>query len=420
MHPKHLTIQDFTYTLPDDRIARYPASPRDAAKLLVCSDGQISETVFSRFPAQLPPNALLVCNRTRVIHARMLFRKPTGGVVELFCLNPDARYPDIQTAMQAAGSAHWLCLAGGAGRWRQDTPLALEHNGITVTAHWVGNAEQARIIRFDWQDAALTFGEVLQAVGHMPLPPYLHRDAEAGDETAYQTVFAKEEGSVAAPTAGLHFTPDVLAGLAARGVELAEVTLHVGAGTFKPVKGALTDHEMHEEWLEVIPAVIAQVAMALRTGRPVVAVGTTSMRTLESLYQMGCALLQGQIPDFDHIAVAQWQPYECPVQIAGADALTALGEHIADTGRERLVTKTCILIAPGYRFGVVQGLVTNFHQPGSTLLLLVDAFIGNVWRKVYDYALAHDFRFLSFGDGSLLWRNGDRHGASAPDGPIAL
>ena len=404
MHPRDLHISDYTYELPDERIAKYPLSERDASKLLVYNDGAITEDTYSNIAARIPAGTFMVFNQTKVVNARLLFTKPSGGVIEVFCLAPADIYADIQTAMLQKGKVQWECLVGGAGKWKHGTVLQLSHHApdLILSAKIVSRTASSFVLELEWDDKSLTFAEVLHYVGKVPLPPYLHRSADISDEERYQTLFAKEEGSVAAPTAGLHFTNEVLQKLTQKDIDTAFVTLHVGAGTFKPVKSAtMAEHEMHAEWIEVDVDFILKLKAHLNDG--VVAVGTTSLRTLESLYWIGSKLLRGETIDLHGIAVSQWDPYEQPTICTAADALQAVLTYLDTNGLAKLITRTQILIAPGYTFRVVKGLVTNFHQPKSTLLLLVSAVIGDDWKRVYEYAVGHNFRFLSYGDGSLLW-----------------
>jgi S-adenosylmethionine:tRNA ribosyltransferase-isomerase len=405
MHPKHLKIEDYTYQLPDDKIAHYPLPQRDASKLLIYKDGSISESVYADIAKQIPSGALMVFNQTKVVHARLLFRKTTGGVIEIFCLEPAAQ-TDIQTAMLQREKVLWKCMVGGASKWKHGIVLDMNcaDGGFNLYAAIAGREADAFIIELSWDRPELTFAEVLHYAGKVPLPPYLHREASSEDEANYQTIFAKQEGSVAAPTAGLHFTDNVMSALKEHDIDTAFVTLHVGAGTFKPVKAAVMEsHEMHAEWIDVDATTIKQIRNSLDTG--IVAVGTTSLRTLESLYWMGVKMTLGETVDLQQIAVSQWDPYELKTAITATDAFTAIIEFLRHNNMPRLVTRTQIIIAPGYQFKVVGGLVTNFHQPQSTLLLLVAAFIGEDWRMVYDYALDHNYRFLSYGDGNLFWRS---------------
>ena len=403
MDPKQLRISDYTYSLPDERIAKYPLAERDASKLLLYKDGEIAEDIYRNLATHMPSETLMVFNQTKVVHARLLFKKPSGGAIEVFCLSPQNM--DIHTAMLQKKQAVWECLVGGASKWKHGTVLQLTNDKpqFTLSAKIIDLTPTAYVLSLDWDDEDLTFADVLHYAGKVPLPPYLHRDADTNDELRYQTLFAKEEGSVAAPTAGLHFTQSVLESLAAKHVEAALITLHVGAGTFKPVKSAtMEEHDMHAEWIEVSYTTIQQLIHSLN--KNIVAVGTTSLRTLESLYWIGNKLAWNENIDLRGIAVSQWEPYDNQWAVTTEKALKAVATYMEANKLEKLVTQTQILIAPGYTFRIVNGLITNFHQPQSTLLLLVAAFIGDDWRKVYDYASGHDFRFLSYGDGCLLWR----------------
>lgn len=397
MHPKDLSILDFTYTLPDERIAKHPLADRDQSKLLVYSDGKISESIYANLPDALPADTLLIFNNTKVVEARLLFHKSTGGTIEIFCLEPADQYPDITTAMLQRKEVLWKCLVGGAKKWKEEylykeTPVGL------LKARKVEKTNDSFIIAFSW-DADLSFAEVLHMAGLIPLPPYLNREAEAKDHETYQTIYAKHDGSVAAPTAGLHFTEALFQKLEQKGIQKTFVTLHVGAGTFKPVKAAvMQEHEMHAEFIEVSINTIEQLLQA--ASKTIVVVGTTSLRTIESLYWMGVKLLSAVS---DPLTVHQWDPYELPGHFTATEALTALLQHMQQQRMQTLITKTQIIIAPGYRLRIAQGIVTNFHQPQSTLLLLVAAITGNHWKDIYQYALDHNFRFLSYGDGSLLW-----------------
>ncbi len=405
IHPKDLRIDDYTYDLPDERIAKYPLPDRDASKLLIYKEGKIVEDNYRNLASCIPANSFMVFNQTKVVNARLLFIKPSGGTIEVFCLAPADTYADIQSAMLQKGKVQWECLVGGASKWKHGMVLQLSNQmpEFVLSAKIISRTAASFVLELAWDDTALTFAEVLHFTGKVPLPPYLHRNAEASDEERYQTLFAKEEGSVAAPTAGLHFTKEVFQSLTEKSVGTGYVTLHVGAGTFKPVKSeTMAEHEMHAEWIEVSRAFIKQLEAHLKGN--IVAVGTTSLRTLESLYWIGNKLVNGEKIDLDGTAVSQWDPYERSLTCTAEDALRAILTFLETSKIGKLVTRTQILIAPGYTFRIVKGLVTNFHQPKSTLLLLVSAFIGEDWLRVYEYAMEHDFRFLSYGDGSLLWR----------------
>lgn len=403
MHPKNLRIEDYTYPLPDDRIARHPLAKRDASKLLVYKDGAISDDIYRNIVRHIPSGSMMVFNQTKVVHARLLFKKPSGSTIEVFCLAPHAQYADIQTAMLQKNKVLWECLVGGAGKWKHGMVLSLTNASphFTLSASIIQRDPNAYILALEWDNDTLTFADILHHAGKVPLPPYLNRDADSDDEVRYQTLFAKEEGSVAAPTAGLHFTNDVLQSIAAKNIESTFVTLHVGAGTFKPVKSPTMEaHEMHAEWIEVSYDTVRQLISS--NGKNVVAVGTTSLRTLESLYWIGNKIARGVQPDLHGIAVTQWEPYGEHTDTNTEDALKALAAFMSANKLDKLISRTQILIAPGYTFRVVNSLVTNFHQPQSTLLLLVAALVGPGWREIYEYALSHNYRFLSYGDGCLL------------------
>ena len=404
-HPRQLRIQDFHYDLPAGRIAPEPLPDRAASRLLVSRAGVLTDKIFRDLPSELPAGSLLIFNDTRVVRARLLAQRPTGGLVELFCLEPVAPHRALEPALQQTGSCTWRCLVGNGRRWKSGpVSLAFSFAGQPATLWAERVAAEAggeSLVGFRWEPASLPFAEVLRAAGHLPLPPYLHRPDTAADAVRYQTVYAAHEGAVAAPTAGLHFTPEVLAELAARGIATGHVTLHVGAGTFQPVKAdTMADHPMHAEPIIVQASLLRQL-LAHRAG-PIIAVGTTSLRTLESLYWLGAALAQNPSTTATELQVAQWQPYEAAPETSPEAALQALLAHLEATGSAAIEASTRLLIAPGYRFRLVQGLITNFHQPESTLLLLVAALLGPDWRAVYDHALASGYRFLSYGDSSLL------------------
>jgi S-adenosylmethionine:tRNA ribosyltransferase-isomerase len=408
LHPKNLEIKDFSYDLPDERIAKYPLEQRDASKLLVYQDGHILETQFCNLSNHLPQNSLLVFNNSKVVAARLLFQKATGGTIEIFALEPHEQYGDITTAMNATGSILYKCLVGGAAKWKRGMLLTREvqydNQQINITANITERRPDCFVIELSWTPDHLAFAGILHAAGKIPIPPYLHRDADSTDAERYQTIYAKQDGSVAAPTAGLHFTDAVLQSLYAKNISASFVTLHVGAGTFMPVKaGTMQYHDMHAEFIDVDRATIKTIIET----EHVIAAGTTSMRTLESLYWMGLKAFIDPAIALQNLAVTQWQVYD-ELQQKATDkqtALMALLNWMQARNLQRLIIKTQILIAPGYPFKIVKQLITNFHQPQSTLLLLVSAFIGNDWRRVYDYALQNNFRFLSYGDSSLLTLN---------------
>lgn len=409
MHPKHLSVSDFDYPLPDDRIAAFPLAQRDASKLLVYRDGVIQESIYQQLPSFLPANSTLVFNNTRVIPARVVLQKSTGGLIEVFCLEPLMAQTDYNLVLQQTGSSRWKCLVGGAAKWKsgalQANKRSAQGDELMLQATLVERTGEAFILDFSWTPTWLTLAEVFDAFGDTPLPPYIRRKAEPVDKERYQTIYARFEGSVAAPTAGLHFTPQVFDGLKKQSIEPLYVTLHVGAGTFKPVKSdRMEGHDMHAEWMDVSLEAIRALAQA--SAGFVTAVGTTSLRTIESLYWMGVKCMQQRELQFDRWMIHQWDVYEKPlvdVAISAEEALSALAQRLEEEGQDRLMIPTQILLAPGYRYRVAQALVTNFHQPQSTLILLVAAAVGDAWRAIYSHALENDYRFLSYGDGSLLY-----------------
>ncbi len=397
---QNIAIAEYDYPLPDERIAKYPLAQRDASKLLLYKGGEVSESVFSSLPTHLPQGGLMVFNNTKVIQARLRFKKDTGATIEVFCLEPEMP-SDYQQVFQQTSECVWQCLVGNSARWKSGVlsqTVNIDGKEVVLSVERV-NCGAVNSVRFFW-NGGFSFAELLEAVGELPIPPYLNRKTEESDNKTYQTVYSKVKGSVAAPTAGLHFTPEVLQAVAAAGIECEEVTLHVGAGTFKPVKSELiAEHDMHEEYIEVSLPLLKKLIVA--EGR-VVAVGTTSVRTLESLYFLGEAV--SETPDIlpDALHVGQWQPYNREHTLTTKEALQALVCYLEKNNLAALHAHTQIMIAPGYTFRVVKAIVTNFHQPKSTLLLLVSAFVKGNWRKIYDYALEHNFRFLSYGDSSLL------------------
>ncbi|WP_276498207.1 S-adenosylmethionine:tRNA ribosyltransferase-isomerase [Pontibacter litorisediminis] len=398
--PKKLAIKDFVYELPEERIAKFPLPERDQSQLLLYRQGQIADHTFTDLPQLLPPHTLLVFNDTKVVQARLLMQKETGGLVEIFCLEPVAPHREVQLAMQQTGGSTWKCLVGNNKRWKSG-PVVLQFDGGELQAVREAQQEGHFLIRFTWQPAELPFAEVLERCGRLPLPPYLNRDLTPDDHTRYQTIYANQQGAVAAPTAGLHFTDRVMEALKAQGTDTAYLTLHVGAGTFKPVKAdTMEAHEMHAEQLYLTKSILERLLH--QQGNPVIPVGTTSMRSLESIYWLGAKVLaQPDLPQ-QELHVSQWQAYESINPPAASEALQALLHFMEQLNIDHLHASTQIIIAPGYTFRMCHGLVTNFHQPESTLLLLVSALIGENWRKVYQHALQHGYRFLSYGDSSLL------------------
>ena len=400
---KHIQIKDFNYELPEERIAKFPLPERDQSKLLVYRHGTVGEDTFTSLPDYLPQGALMVFNNTKVIQARLHFHKDTGALIEVFCLEP-VRPHDYALMFQQTGRCSWLCLVGNLKKWKSGSlsrPVEIGGRSITLKATRGENRGTSHWIDFEWDDEQTTWAEILEAVGELPIPPYLNRETQESDKTTYQTVYSKIKGSVAAPTAGLHFTERVLADLDAHSIDREEVTLHVGAGTFKPVKSEeIAGHEMHTEFISVRRSSIERIKSNLGN---IIAVGTTSVRTLESLYYMGVILDNNPEATSEDLVVKQWMPYDTNNNRLTAERslqniLDYLDKHDADT----LVTATQIIIAPGYEFKIVKGIVTNFHQPKSTLLLLISAFVKGNWKSIYEYALEHDFRFLSYGDSSLL------------------
>ena len=398
---QEIAIAEYDYPLPDERIAKYPLAERDTSKLLIYNKGVVCEERFSNLPQFVPQNSLMVFNNTKVIQARLRFRKETGALIEVFCLEPEQPC-DYQQIFLETKECVWQCLVGNSNRWKGGVLsqcVAVAGKEVILSVERVGGPAAVNHVRFTW-DGGCSFAELLEAAGELPIPPYLNRATEESDTRTYQTVYSKVKGSVAAPTAGLHFTPAVLEELTAAGVEREEVTLHVGAGTFKPVKSELiADHEMHEEYIEVRKALLEKLIAA---GGSAVAVGTTSVRTLESLYFLGELVAENPAITQDELHVGQWTPYNREHSLSTVEALEALVAWLERNGLDRVHSHTQIMIAPGYTFRIVKAIVTNFHQPKSTLLLLVSAFVKGEWRKIYDYALAHDFRFLSYGDSSLL------------------
>ena len=422
---QHIRISDYNYPLPDERIAKFPLAKRDESKLLLYEQGRVGEDVFKNLPAHLPSGALMVFNNTKVIQARLHFRKanangePVGALIEVFLLEPAAP-TDYELMFQTRGHCAWLCMVGNLKKWKEGAlertmtvggqPLSIKatRREMHGTSHWID---------FEWDNTAISFAEILESMGELPIPPYLNRQTQESDKTTYQTVYSKIKGSVAAPTAGLHFTPEVLAALDAHGIDREELTLHVGAGTFKPVKSEeIAGHEMHTEYISVRRQTLEKL---LKHDCKAIAVGTTSVRTLESLYYMGLKVLNHPDATEADLHVGQWEPYEDQPQpsamkqsaaqpeceetpVSAQRSIQALLDWLDRNHLPALHSSTQIIIAPGYDYKIVKMLVTNFHQPQSTLLLLVSAFVHGDWHTIYDYALAHDFRFLSYGDSSLL------------------
>lgn len=397
-----ILIDDYDYALPDERIAKYPLKERDQSKLLVYRNGEISEDIFLNAVSHLPEHALLVYNNTKVIHARLLFQKSTGAQIEVFCLEPLAP-SDYALSLGSTEGCSWKCMVGNLKKWKQGNlirNISINGQSCQITASLIESAGNTHQIRFEWDNTLISFAEILDNAGELPIPPYLHRKTEESDKTTYQTIYSKIKGSVAAPTAGLHFTNQVLDSLKQKNIQTGELTLHVGAGTFQPVKAAdIADHEMHAEVISVKKETIEK--LLLHAGN-VIAVGTTSVRTLESLYFIGMQILNDKVAPDKLIRVEQWEPYQQKTDISTEMALRAILNYLNNHQLTVLHAQTQIIIHPGYVFRVIRGMFTNFHQPRSTLLLLVSAFTGENWKKIYDYALSHNFRFLSYGDSSLL------------------
>jgi S-adenosylmethionine:tRNA ribosyltransferase-isomerase len=407
---KQINIKDYSYELPEHRIAKHPLPKRDASKLLIYKEGKITETVFKNLHEHLPSGSLLVFNNTKVIHARLLFNRCSGAQIEIFCIEP-VDHPEYQLAFAAKKRCVWKCMVGNAKRWKNETLskiIDVNGNACTLQATLDKRIDDTFIITFEWDNDNLFFGEVLHHAGILPLPPYLNRDTEISDEERYQTIYASCQGSVAAPTAGLHFTDRVFNNLDAKQIDRAEVTLHVGAGTFKPVKSdTIEHHQMHEELIEVHVQTIQKLALILAASKPIVVVGTTGLRTLESLYWHSVRLMNKHTDARMHIP--QWYPYEYAENIpSAAYAMKYLADYMIQNNLVTVQGSTQIIIAPGYHIKMAYALITNFHQPENTLMLLVAAAVGNNWRNIYDYALAHDYRFLSYGDSSLLFINNSK------------
>lgn len=402
--PKHLSIADFDYPLPESRIAAFPAQKRDDAKLLIWKNGEIDEDTFKNIPTFLPSGSIMVLNNTRVVEARIIFHKTTGARIEVFCLEPAEFYPDIATALAQEKSVVWKCMVGRASSWQHQSTLEKDlGNGIILSAKIVSKHSDHFLIQLSWLPENFSFSEILHLAGSTPLPPYIKRSAEQSDLERYQTVYAHHSGSVAAPTAGLHFTPEVLQKLSDSSIEIANVTLHVGAGTFKPVKSEhMAEHEMHAEHIDVHASLIEKILN--KRDSPLIGVGTTSTRTLESLYWIGLKIKNNPSLPAEELQIHQWDPYNSSHEISTEDSLQAILKWLKQNKKDSLITKTSLMIAPSYTFRLVDILITNFHQPRSTLLLLVAAFIGEDWKRAYTYALDNDFRFLSYGDSCLFFK----------------
>jgi S-adenosylmethionine:tRNA ribosyltransferase-isomerase len=408
MHPKNLSISDFDYTLPEEKIAVYPLPERDQSKLLIYKNGNISEDIYRNIANHLPENSFLIFNDTKVIKARILFQKKTGAVIEIFCLEPHEKINDYAVVLSQKNSTKWKCMIGGAGKWKEkflEKEIQIDANKIGLKAELVEKLSDAYVVELSWNPGDYSFAEIIDHAGETPLPPYIKRKAEESDAERYQSIYSHYEGSVAAPTAGLHFTKEIFSSFKEKNIDTGFVTLHVGAGTFKPVKSSnMEGHEMHAEWIDVTTKFLQQLIGHISD--PVFCVGTTSVRTVESLYWMGLKTFLNPEISFANLKINQWEVYEEPLLsnvCSSKVALESLLKYLRNKKTERLFIQTQIIIAPGYSYQIADGIVTNFHQPKSTLLLLVSAMIGENWRKMYDYALTNEFRFLSYGDGCLIF-----------------
>lgn len=411
MHPKDLSINDYDYFLPEEKIAFYPLEERDQSKLLIYKNEKISEDIYLNLSTHLPEKSFLVFNDTKVIKARILFAKSSGAVIEIFCLEPYETVNDYAIVLQKKKSVRWKCMIGGAGKWKQkflEKKITIHNDEITLKAELVEKLSDAYVVELSWNPHEYSFAEIMEHSGAMPLPPYIKRKAEENDAERYQTIYSKYEGSVAAPTAGLHFTQKIFSSLKEKNIETGFVTLHVGAGTFKPVKSeTMEGHEMHAEWIDVSTNFIERLIQNISNG--IFCVGTTSVRTVESLYWMGIKAMQHPDAAIDDLEIKQWDVYEENMVnnfISPEEALKFLLIFLQHKKTERLFIRTQIIITPGYQFRIIKGMITNFHQPKSTLLLLVAAMAGNKWKEIYKYALNNNFRFLSYGDGCLIFNDG--------------
>ncbi len=398
---QNITIEDYNYDLPETNIAKYPLAERDQSKLLVYKNGEIQDQQFQDLHKMLPENSLLVFNNTKVIRARLFFRKSTGALIEIFVLDP-VEPADYAQNFQQTEKCCWKCIVGNARKWKSGKltlSVQINNKEIHLNATVNSQTEDGRIIEFSWDNSNFTFSEILEAAGNIPIPPYLNRESEASDLQRYQTVYSKIKGSVAAPTAGLHFTDSVFNNLKKANIKTAELTLHVGAGTFKPVKAnEIGKHEMHTEHILVSKAFIQQL---LEGNKSIIAVGTTSIRTLESLYYLGAQIIQNTNIDSVNLKVKQWEAYAIQKLYSKEEVLNAIISYLNKHNLDSLNASTQIIIAPGYKFKIVKGMITNFHQPKSTLLLLISAFLGSKWKEIYEHALQNNYRFLSYGDSNL-------------------
>ena len=404
INPKNIRIEDFSYHLPDEKIARFPMAERDCSKLCVAGKDEIKEDIFKNITNYLPENSLLLLNDTRVVQARLKFQKETGSIIEVFCLEPISPVRDVQLAFQVKNSCEWKCLIGGAKKWKSGKLTKfIESIQTNISVERIENLEDAFCIRFEWDHPDYVFADIINSFGLMPLPPYLKREAEESDNQRYQTIYAENQGSVAAPTAGLHFTDKVFQDLKSKNIEILNISLHVGAGTFKPVSSdKMEDHSMHAEQIVVSKRLVEKLVN--QSEKPLISVGTTSCRSIESLFWFGQLLEKDKNAEF---FIPQWFPYETDSMsiVSKNKALENILQRMNTEGVDELRGSTQIILAPGYQFKMVDFLITNFHQPHSTLLLLVSAFYGEKWKEVYDFALKNDFRFLSYGDSCLFLGN---------------
>lgn len=404
MHPKHLKIEDFTYNLPDEKIAYNPVNPRDSSRLLIYKKGSVAEDIYRNISEYLPVESVLVFNNTKVIKSRIFFQNENGAVIEIFLLEPFGSNVNYETYFQTQGSALWTCFIGKVSKWREKyltKTFFINGQEISLTAELIEKLPDSYAVKLSWTPSEIPVGDIVESAGVTPLPPYIKRMADKSDEETYQTVYSEHDGSVAAPTAGLHFTQNVLKQCREKGISTLFTTLHVGAGTFKPVKSeAMKDHIMHSECMNITLEFLENLLSKI--GKPIIAVGTTSMRTLESIFWMGNKIINTPEISPENLKITQWEPYETEQIHSAEKAVSALMDWMKKHQQTEISIETEIIIALGYSFKIAKGLVTNFHQPQSTLLLLVSALIGEKWREIYDYALENNFRFLSYGDGSLL------------------
>ncbi|QEK52145.1 S-adenosylmethionine:tRNA ribosyltransferase-isomerase [Pedobacter aquae] len=408
LEAQQFEIKNFTYDLPENRIAKYPLAERDLSKLLVYHNGEISEDIYRNLDKYIFEKSIFIFNNTKVVQSRLYFNNSTGGKIEVFCLEPSEKNHEPSMAMMKKTCVEWKCLIGRLDRWKEKV-ISINTKDISLDAEILERDGNVFTIRFSWQPTSFSFAEILEHFGAMPIPPYLKRESEEIDVSRYQTVYAEQQGSVAAPTAGLHFTNQIFEKIKSKNAIVDYVTLHVGAGTFIPVKSeTLEGHQMHSEWIEVAQETILNIVAQIsdeQTNKNVIAIGTTSLRTIESLYWMGVKANQNMSASIDELEVKQWDAYELQQSLTASDALNCLLAWLKRNKIEKIICKTQLLIVPSYQLKIANALITNFHQPSSTLLLLVAAVVGDDWKVIYDYALKNDFRFLSYGDGSLLFDN---------------